>query len=363
MRSTGLFSLGQAAFFGAGALTQAWLVTTGQISPWLALGVSAVAGALAALPLIPALRLGPPSFALVTLAYAILLKGLAGNLPAFGMEGFLLPATPGFDGAAPPVVATLAALALAGSLGYEAFLGRPSGRASTAIRQAPETTIALGIDLIGERWRPLTLSAAATALAGALYAHLVGSVDTTVVFSPIFSVLPLVLGMLGGALHPLGGTLGTLALYPLDELILRPALPQAHTLAYGLALVGLLILRPEGLLRAPDSRGSRPPPLSGAFLMSRFALAIASLTVRRNATAVLRDINLSVEPGQILRVLGPTAPARPRFYWRLRGGFLRREGTILFGGVPPPRGAAARARRGLARTFQTPRPFARVDGS
>jgi branched-chain amino acid transport system permease protein len=36
LRATGLFSFGQAAFFGTGALTQAWLVTIGQISPWLA---------------------------------------------------------------------------------------------------------------------------------------------------------------------------------------------------------------------------------------------------------------------------------------------------------------------------------------
>src|SRR5712692_9727586 len=197
MRATGLFSLGQAAFFGAGALTQAWLVTTGGISPWLALPASALAGALAALPLIPALRLGPASFGLATLAYAILLKGVAGNVPAFGMEGFLLPTTPGFDGATPMVVATLAALALSLSLGYEAFLRRPSGRAAAAIRQEPETTLSLGIDLTSERWRPLTFSAAATALAAALYAHLVGSVETIVVFSPTFSVLPLVVGMLG----------------------------------------------------------------------------------------------------------------------------------------------------------------------
>ena len=98
MRATGLFSFGQAAFFGAGALTQAWLVTTGRLSPWLALGASAAAGAVAAVVLIPALRLRPASFGLATLAYAVLLKGLASNAPAFGMEGFLLPTTPGLDG-------------------------------------------------------------------------------------------------------------------------------------------------------------------------------------------------------------------------------------------------------------------------
>jgi len=356
MRATGLFSLGQAAFFGAGALTQAWLVTTGRISPWLALGLSAVAGALAALPLIPALRLGPASFGLATLAYAILLKGLAGNVPAFGMEGFLLPATPGFDGAAPSVVATLAALALAVSLAYEAFLGRPSGRAAAAIRQAPETTLSLGIDLIGERWRPLTFSAAATALAGALYAHLIGSVETTVVFSPTFSVLPLVLGMLGGALHPLGGLLGTLALYPFDELVLRPALPHAHILFYGLTLVVLLRLKPEGLLKAripriPASTALRQIP------HDPFVIAVDDLTVRRNNTAVLEDVSFVVEPGQMLRVLGPNGAGKTSLLLAIAGRLPAAQGAILFGGAAPPRGAAARARRGLARTFQVPKPF------
>jgi ABC-type branched-subunit amino acid transport system ATPase component/ABC-type branched-subunit amino acid transport system permease subunit len=355
MRYAGLFSLGQAAFFGAGALTQAWLVTTGRISPWLALGLSAVAGALAALPLIPTLRLGTANLALATLSYAILLKGLAGNLPVFRM-GFLLPATPGFNGAAPPVVAALAALTLAGSVGYEAFLGRPGGRAAAAVRQVPETTLALGIDPIGARWRPLTLSAAATALAGALYVHLVGSVETSVVFSPSFSVLPLVLGMLGGALHPLGGILGTLALYPLDALILRPAFPEAHTLAYGIALIGLLLVRPEGLLKArirkiPASTSLRSSP------HEPFGLTISDLTVRRNATAVLNDVSFVVEPGQILRVLGPNGAGKTSLLLTVAGRLPGARGAILFNGAPPPRGAAARARRGLARTFQTPGPF------
>jgi ABC-type branched-subunit amino acid transport system ATPase component/ABC-type branched-subunit amino acid transport system permease subunit len=356
MRAAGLFSFGQAAFFGAGALTQAWLVTTAPISPWLALGVSAAVGALVALPLTPALRLGPASFGLATLTYAMLLRGLAGNVPAFGMEGFLLPATSGFDGAAPSVVATLAGLALALSLGYREFLGRPSGRAATAIRQAPETTLSLGIDLVGERRRPLIISAAATALAGALYAHLVGSVETNVVFSPTFSVLPLVLGMLGGALHPLGGVLGTLALYPLDELILRPVLPQAHTLAYGLALLGLLVARPEGLLRA------RIPTIPASAFLRRvphdpFALAVRHLTVRRNGTAVLTGVDFAVEPGRILRVVGPNGAGKTSLLLAIAGRLPAAEGVIFFGDAPAPRGALARARRGLARTFQAPKPF------
>ena len=356
LRATGLFSFGQAAFFGAGALTQAWLVTVGGVSPWLSLGGSAVAGALVTLPLVPTLRLGPARFGLATLAYAVLLRGLAGNVPALGMEGFILPAATAFDGPTTQVVATLAALAVALSLGYEAFLGRPGGRAAAAIRQSPETTLSLGIDLIGGRWRPLTLSGAATALAGALYVHLVGSVETTVVFSPTFSVLPLVLGMLGGALHPLGGMLGTLALYPLDEMLLRPAFPQAHALAYGVALCGLLLLRPEGLL------GARTPKIPASTSLHRnrlepHALDVRGLNVDRGGTAVLRDVSFAVETGQILRVVGPNGAGKTSLLMAIAGRVPAAEGAIFFGGARSPRGAAKRARRGLAWTFQTPRPF------
>ena len=356
MRAAGLLSLGHSAFFGAGALTQAWLVTEGRITPWLALGASAVAGALAALPMIPALRLRPEGFGLATLAYAVLLKGLAGGVFSFGMEGFLLPSSPGFEGASAAVVATLAVLALASSLGYEAFLRRPAGRAAAAIRQSPETTSSLGIDPVGARWRPLTLSAAATALSGALYAHLTGSVETSVVFSPSFSILPLVLGMLGGALHPLGGLLGTLVLYPVDELILRPALPQAHMLAYGLALFGLLMLRPEGLLTARVPEIPAPSPLRRR-RQQPFALVVRDLTVWRGGSPALRDVSFTVQPGEILRVMGPNGAGKTSLLLAISGRLPASRGAMTFGGAPPPRGAAARARRGVIRSFQAPRPF------
>lgn len=355
-RATGLFSFGQAAFFGAGALAQAWLVTTAGISPLLALAAAAVTGALAGLPLIPALRLEAPSFALATLAYATLLRGVAGNVPALGMEGFLLPASRGFEGASSGVVASLALVAFASSLGYRIYLRRPSGRAAGAIRQAPETTLALGIGPIGERWRPLILSAAVTGLAGALYGHLVGSVEAGVVFSPIFSVLPIVLGMLGGALHPLGGLIGTLALFPLDELLLRPALPHTHTLAYGLALMALLLIRPEGLLRAPEPGVPRVRAARGV-VHDPFVLKVTGLTVRRGGADVVRDVSFAVEPGQLVRVLGANGAGKTSLLLAIAGRLPAARGEVLFGGDIAPSGAAVRARRGLARTLQVPRPF------
>ena len=202
----------------------------------------------------------------------------------------------------------------------------------------------------------MTLSAATTALSGALYAHLTGSVETAVVFSPSFSILPLVFGMLGGALHPLGGVLGMLVLYPVDELILRPALPQAHMLAYGLALFGLLMVRPEGLLAARLPRIAAPSA-PGHRRREPFALVLRDVTVRRGGTPVLRDVSFAVEPGEILRVLGANGAGKTSLLLAISGRLPIARGAILLGGAPPPRGAAARARRGVIRSFQAPRPF------
>ena len=354
LRASGLFSLGQAAFFGTGALAEAWFVSTGNLPIVIAWPLAVATGALIALPLVPALRLPPASFALATLAYALLLKGVAGNIPALGPEGFLLPAAPAFEGSAPLVLALLAILAVGPSLGYYAFLRRRSGRAAAAIRQAPETAQACGIGLVASRWLPMLANAAATAGAGALYAHLVGSVEPVVVFAPAFSVLPLILGMAGGALHPLGGLAGTLALYPIDELLLRPALPQAHLLFYGLALVGLLLLRPAGLLRAqvPAVPAGVRHPVSRSV-----TLTADHVRVRRRGVIVLDDVTLELRPGQVLALLGPNGAGKSSLLLSLAGVLPLARGRIAVNGRAAPRGGARRTRLGVVHTFQAPHPF------
>ena len=354
----GFFRFGQAAFFGAGALTQAWLVTAERISPWLALCASAAAGALAALPLIPALRLRPASFGLATLSYAVLLKGLAGSVLAFGMEGFLLPTAPGFDGAAPAVVATLGALALASSLGYEAFLRRPSGRAAAAIRQSPATTLE-------PRHRPRRRALASADPERRRHRTLGSPLrppdrerrdDRRLLTRP--SRFCRSSSECSGAPSTRWAESSERSLlYPFDEMLLRPALPQAHLLAYGLVLCGLLMVRPEGILRQRVPADPAVRRHRGADDRSPSLWPSEDVTVRRGGTPVLRNVSFAVEPGEILRVVGSNGAGKTSLLLAIAGGIPIARGAILFGGAPSPRGAAARARRGVGRSFQAPRPF------
>ena len=59
----------------------------------------------------------------------------------------------------------------------------------------------------------------------------------------------------------------------------------------------------------------------------------------------------------VSRVLGPNGAGKTSLLLAIAGRLPAAQEAILFGGAPPPRGSAARARRGLARTFQSPKPF------
>ncbi|HEX2758216.1 MAG TPA: ATP-binding cassette domain-containing protein [Thermoanaerobaculia bacterium] len=74
-------------------------------------------------------------------------------------------------------------------------------------------------------------------------------------------------------------------------------------------------------------------------------------------TTVLRDVSFAIEPGQILRVLGPNGAGKTSLLLAIAGRLPAARGAVLLGGTPSPRGTAARARRGVGRTFQAPRPF------
>jgi branched-chain amino acid transport system ATP-binding protein len=96
----------------------------------------------------------------------------------------------------------------------------------------------------------------------------------------------------------------------------------------------------------PD--GPEPPPL----------LRIAALTKRFGGFTALDNVSVDIRPGERFGLIGPNGSGKTTLINCISGAFRTEAGTVVFGGedvtrLPPH----IRTRRGIARSFQIPRPF------
>lgn len=87
-------------------------------------------------------------------------------------------------------------------------------------------------------------------------------------------------------------------------------------------------------------------------------LSVAGLSKSFGALRVTQDVSFEVDEGEILGVIGPNGAGKTTLFGLLAGNLSPTAGNIAFQGRDitrePPH---ARARLGIARTFQVPRPF------
>jgi branched-chain amino acid transport system permease protein len=254
---TGLLSLGHAMFFAAGLYGAGLAVTQG------ALGVPAsfVVGILSGLVLstivgLIVLRTSGVAFMIVTLMFAqtgyllslyfgeytrgdegIVLTGDARVASLFGFSLDLTDATVRYNLA-------LALLAVCVMLCL-ALVRSPTGRVLVAIRENEERARMLGYDTYRNKLFALVVSGTIAAAAGAAYGLLFAYVGAT--FATIqYSILPLLWVLLGGIGTVLGPIVGTLLMFYLVDF--TSEYTSAYMLVVGVALLGLVVWFPKGLL-------------------------------------------------------------------------------------------------------------------
>ncbi len=87
-------------------------------------------------------------------------------------------------------------------------------------------------------------------------------------------------------------------------------------------------------------------------------LEVAGLTMRFGGLVAVDDVSLRLEPGRIIALVGPNGSGKSTFVNCLTGALAVDRGAVFFHGDDITRLAAwRRARMGLARSFQIPRPF------
>jgi branched-chain amino acid transport system permease protein len=250
MGFAGQFGFGHAAFFGIGAFGTA--ILAGRVGAPYPLGVlGGVASALVVgLVLgVIVLRLSGLYLALVTLSFnEIVVLGLSlwrpvtGGFDGIGMSAPRLPSI-GLGGTT--MVYLLSVLLLLGLLWATGnVLETRVGRAFTLIRDNPIAAQAFGVDITRTRVLAFALSGAYGALAGGLYAPLVGHI-TPQGFG-LFTNLQLLTMIVVGGLGSLSGSvLGAVVVLVVPEL-LRSSQASLE-ITYGAVLLVAVLFLPNGL--------------------------------------------------------------------------------------------------------------------
>jgi branched-chain amino acid transport system permease protein len=257
---TGLLSLGHSAFFGLGAYAAVLMEQSWQLPVYPALLAGGLVGALYSVFWGLAFKkLRGAYFALASLAsleiprvvvdnWDSLTSGSLGivgvsRLPDLDMSLLHLPVG---DSLRAQYYFLLAWMVIVAVIHSRAISSR-WGWALRAIRENEIAAGVLGVNVFGCRFLALGLSAFLTGVCGGLYAHLMGLLEPAMVFSLQLAAFPLVLSFFGGRFALLGPIVGTLILYPLDQLVLQPWLPQGHAAIYGLVIILTIFFFPRGL--------------------------------------------------------------------------------------------------------------------
>jgi branched-chain amino acid transport system permease protein len=257
----GQISLGHSAFFGLGAYGAALLGTRWELSPWIGLAVGAVVAMATGLVIgYLSNRLRGPYFVLATIAFSQVLLIVGSRWRGFtaGSEGIPVPFRPGFWtlGIADKRVwvwIVLVVAALAYLVGLYCERAR-RGYQLAAVREDEDAALSLGVPARRLKVAAICVSAALTAVCGALWAQYVGFVDPFYVFSVDLSIrfaLGAIIGGLGTALGPFLGS----ALVTTVETYLRAqfggigaGLVGIYLIVYGCALIVMARWVPQGLV-------------------------------------------------------------------------------------------------------------------
>ena len=92
--------------------------------------------------------------------------------------------------------------------------------------------------------------------------------------------------------------------------------------------------------------------------MSEPILSVQGVTKRFDTLVAVADVNLDVARGEKLGIIGPNGSGKTTLINCITGVLRPEQGTIAFEGVDISRlPTYQRARRGITRSFQIPRPF------
>jgi len=385
---SGLISFGHAAFFGLGAYFVVLAQITWGLSPWFGIPIAGLLGGLAGIVVgLPTFRLRGHYFALAMLAYPLAL------LYVFEWRGYqevaipMMREAPGafmqFDDRRVYIFIGLAFALLVMTLTRHLERSR-YGMALMAIKQDETAAEASGINTPAWKLRAIALSGSIAAAIGGFYAVIQLIVTPLSVFGVLVSAQALIIAMFGGVGTLWGPIIGAVTLVPLSAWLdaeLSDVMPGIQGVVYGVAIIGVILLAPEGVfwkirdvlsrrrltrqsavVAAPDVEDAA----SDRFRIDgkhghELLLEVRKLSKTFGGLKAVDQVSLDVRRGEILGIIGPNGAGKTTLFNLMNGLIAADEGEVVFlgeriDGKRPNRVCAA----GIGRTFQVVKPFNRM---
>jgi branched-chain amino acid transport system permease protein len=373
---TGLVGFGHAGFFGLGAYA-VWFVTPADDGANLLVALAAatgLAGLGAAVIGFFAVRTRAFYFIMVTLAASQMLFALFHDTRiAGGSDGASIDVKPYLEIAGRTILDfqhrnTLLWFALASlvaAYGLVLLLVRSRfGRVLQGLAANETRMNALGFDGQRYKWAAFVVSGMLAGFAGALFASIDGFVPPEIL-GWRESGLAIMMVVLGGVGTLWGSILGAV-IYSLAEEVLKsghwvgPMISEHWPIAMGVFLIAAVLGAPKGLAGLLPSRPARPwAAPAGADAADLHAtgpaplLEVDGLSRRFGGLTAVADVTVAFTPNRIHAVIGPNGAGKTTFTNLITGALPVSSGTIRLDHVDiTDLSAAAKARRGIGRSFQ-----------
>jgi len=381
----GQLSFGHASFFGIGAYTVTLAMVYWRLSPWLGIPLGMVLGGLAAILIgIPTFRLRGHYFALSMLAYPLAILYVLQylgfqevSMPMHRVHGLTF-----MEFANPRVYTLIAVLLLVGGVIVSVVIENSRfGLALLAIRQNELAAEAAGINARLWKMRSLVVSGMLGAMAGGFYARVLLVVTPDSVFGMLVSAQAVVVTLFGGVASVWGPVIGAAILVPLAETLqaeLGTYLPGIQGVVYGVAIIAIMLLSPDGLywtirdrwLRrevpqplpdlGPAAASIAPPPRRVSHVSGPL-LQVDGVSRAFGGLRAVSDVSFSIAEGEILGVIGPNGAGKTTLFNVLNGVLAADAGSARLDGQPMlGRKTHEVCRMGVGRTFQVVRSFPRL---
>jgi branched-chain amino acid transport system permease protein len=361
---TGLLSFGQAAFYGTGGFTTAWLLTNGTTNILVALLAGAVAAAVAGVVIgYLTLRRSGIYFAMSTLAFGEMFyflensvlrnftggeNGIAGVPPAELPLGFAtIHISSGL-----PMYWFVAVFFFVGYVIARRIVRSPFGAVLRAVRGNPKRAIALGHATRHYKLTVFVIAAIYAGVAGGLLGVFQGfmppdafAIDTSaqLIIQTVMGGVATLLGPLLGAtiwlyvFNVVQGVAGIGAYWKLILGVIFVIVVTVFRFGVGGALVRLFLhrrVRPAGAVVASPDDARKVPELEmvPAVASDRPVLEARGVSKQYGGLTAVDNINFSLADGELRGVIGPNGAGKSTFFAMLTGELPTTSGQVFFRG-------------------------------